>query len=144
MKRISAIATILIVLRQLVATLHGMAHDYLGVGLTPWQQAFVVIVISIAPFVSLVLYWTRYARFGALVLWTSMLSGMLFGIYFHFIAISPDHVSHLPEGDSQGFFIATAILLVPIEAANTVFGWWSWQKLGRRDEINPGSERSGR
>ena len=130
MKHAAAIATTLILLRQFVATAHGLADDWLGVGLNPWQQVFVVIVISIAPFVSLVLYWTRYARQGALLLWTSMLAGMLFGIYFHFIAVSPDHVSHLPEGDAQSLFIATAILLIPVELAAAAFGFWSWRKLG--------------
>ena len=68
MKHAAAIATFLIVLRQAIATLHGMAHEHLGVGLSPMQQAFVVVVITIAPFVALVLYWTRYARQGALLL----------------------------------------------------------------------------
>lgn len=130
MKHAATIATFLIVLRQAIATLHGMAHERLGVGLSPMQQAFVIVVITIAPFVSLVLYWTRFARQGALLLWTSMLAGMPFGIYYHFIEVSPDHVSHLPAGDGQPLFISTAILLIPAELAAAAFGFWSWRKLG--------------
>jgi Na+(H+)/acetate symporter ActP len=129
MKREALIATVLILIRQIVATLHGLAHQQLGVGLNLWQQTFVLIVITIAPLVAMALYWTRYARQGALLLWTSMLAGMLFGIYHHFIAVSTDHVSHLPEGDAQGFFIATAVLLIPAEIVATGFGFWSWLKL---------------
>jgi Na+(H+)/acetate symporter ActP len=129
MNRIALGATALIVLRQVVAQLHGMAHDELGVGLAPWQWAFVYTVIAVAPLVALVLYWTRFASFGALLLGISMLAGMLFGIYYHFIAVSPDNVGHLPEGHGQGFFISTAVLLVPIELAATVYGFWSWNKL---------------
>jgi hypothetical protein len=130
MNRIASIATGIILLRQAIAVLHGRAHEQLGVGLDPWQNAFVMSVIA-APFVAMILYWTRYAQAGALLLGISMLAGMLFGIYFHFIAISHDHISHLPEGDGQGFFIATAVLLVPIELLGTIFGFWSWLTLRR-------------
>jgi Na+(H+)/acetate symporter ActP len=132
MNRIALGATILIVVRQVVAQLHGMAHDELGVGLAPWQWAFVYTVIAAAPILALVLYWTRYAAAGAMLLGVSMLAGMLFGIYYHFIAVSPDNVAHLPEGHGQGFFIATAVLLVPIEIAGTLYGFWSYTRLRPR------------
>ncbi len=128
MKHAALIATGLIVLRQAVATLHGLAHERLGVGLSPAQQAFVVVVITIAPLVALVLYWTRYARQGALLLAVSMLAGMLFGIYYHFIEISPDHVRHLPAGEGQPLFVWTAVLLIPCELAAAAFGFWSWRR----------------
>jgi Na+(H+)/acetate symporter ActP len=129
MNRMALVATAIILVRQVVAQLHGMAHEELGVGLSAWQSAFVYIVIAAAPIAALVLYWTRWARYGALLLGISMLAGMLFGIYYHFIAISPDNVGHLPEGHGQAFFISTAILLVPIELVGTVYGFWSWRKL---------------
>jgi len=129
MKHASLIATAIVLVRQLVAMLHGNAHEQLGVGLSPWQNAFVYTIIVAAPIVAAILYWTRYAAAGALLLGISMLAGMLFGIYFHFIAVSPDHISHLPAGDAQGFFIATAMLLVPVELVGTGFGFWSWSLL---------------
>jgi len=129
MNRIALGATAIIVLRQIVAQLHGMAHEQLGVGLATWQWTFVYIVIVAAPIVALVLYWTRFARFAALLLAVSMPAGMLFGIYFHFIAVSPDNVGHLPEGHGQVFFVITAIALVPIEIVGTVYGFWSWNRL---------------
>lgn len=129
MKHAALIATAIVVIRQAVAVLHGNAHEQLGVGLSPWQNAFVYSVIVAAPIVAAVLYWTRYAAAGALLLGVSMLAGMLFGIFFHFVHVSPDNVQHLPAGDSQGFFIATAILLVPVELVGTGFGFWSWSRL---------------
>jgi len=129
MKHAAWIATAIVVVRQLIAILHGNAHEQLGVGLSPWQNTFVYLVIVAAPMLAAVLYWTRFAASGALLLGASMLGGMLFGVYHHFIAISPDHVSHLPPGDAQGLFISTAILLVPLELAGTVFGFWSWSRL---------------
>lgn len=131
MNRIALGATAIIVVRQLVAQFHGVAHDQLGVGLSTWQWTYVYIVIAAAPILALILYWTRYAAAGALLMGVSMLAGMLFSVYYHFIAISPDNVGHLPEGHGHGFFIATAILLVPIELAGTAYGFWSWRKLRR-------------
>ena len=100
----------------------------------PMVASFVVpaTVIAAALFGALVLYWTRFARAAALLLGISMLAGMLFGIYYHFIAASPDNVAHLPEGHGQGFFIATAVALVPIELAATAYGFWSWRELAPR------------
>ena len=51
---------------------------------------------------------------------------MLFGLYFHFIAVSNDHVRHLPEGDTRGLFVATAILLLPVDSIGAAFGFWNW------------------
>ena len=101
MNKIAAQATVIILLRQVIATLHGMAHRQLGVDLEPWQWAYVWIVITILPLVALAGYWTRWRRQSALLLAVSMLAGMLFGIYYHFIHISPDHVGHLPEGEGR-------------------------------------------
>jgi len=125
----AAIATAIVLVHLVVATLHGGAHDSLGVGLSPWQNAFVWIVIVAAPLVAAAASWTRYRRPAALLLGISMLGALLFGLYFHFIAISNDHVSHLPEGDARGMFIATAILLMPLEAAGSAWGFWNWWRL---------------
>jgi hypothetical protein len=129
MPRIALGATALVVVRQIVAQLHGMAHEEVGVGLATWQWVFVYAVIVAAPILAVVLYWTRWALWGAILLGISMPAGMLFGIYFHFIAISPDNVRHLPGDHSHMFFIATAIALVPIELAATIYAWWSLRRL---------------
>jgi hypothetical protein len=129
MSRIAIGATVLVLLRQIVAHLHGMAHEEVGVGLAPWQWAFVYIVIVSAPIVAVVLYWTRWSQFGALLLGVAMPAGMLFGIYYHFVAVSSDNVQHLPGEHGHGFFIATAVALVPLELACTIYGWWSFRRL---------------
>ena len=128
MRRDAIIATLLVVVHHVIAFAHGEAHTQLGVDLAPWQWAYVYGVITIAPVVATILYWTRWQREGALLLGISMLGSFLFGVYHHFIAVSPDHVSHLPPGDAQGMFVATAILLAVTEAAGTAFGFWSWRQ----------------
>jgi hypothetical protein len=56
MNRFAAAATLLVVVHHLIAFIHGNAHEQLGVGLDPWQQAFVWIVITILPVVAAMLY----------------------------------------------------------------------------------------
>ena len=131
MHAIPAAATGVILINLLVASLHGIAHAQLGVELSLWQQTFVVLVIVAAPLVSLVLFWTRFRRLAAMILFLSMTGALLFGLYYHFVEISPDHVHHLPEGDARGFFVVTAILLIPAEALGALYGLWSWRLLGK-------------
>jgi hypothetical protein len=129
MNRIAVSATFIVLVNMLISYVHGMAHDRLGVDLAAWQWTFVMIVIVAAPLVAAALYWTRWRSAGALLLGISMAGSLLFGLYHHFVAISPDHVSHLPVGDAQPLFVATAILLLPAEAIGAVFGFWSYFRL---------------
>ena len=105
-----------------VVILHGSAHTQLKVGLAQWQTTFVLIVIVIAPLPAAILVWTRFSRFGFGLLAASMAGALLFGVYFHYLAISPDHVSHLPQGDAQGTFRLTALLLALTEAIGLAIG----------------------
>jgi amino acid permease len=129
MHAIPAAATGVILVNLLVASLHGIAHVQLGVELSLWQQAFVVLVIVAAPLVSLVLFWTRLRKIAAMTLFLSMSGALVFGLYYHFVEISPDHVHHLPEGDARLFFVVTAVLLIPVEALGALYGLWSWRLL---------------
>ena len=105
------------VLAHLIVNIfHGQAHTRLGVGLSNWQQLFVLAVILIAPLVALVLSFTRYARAGLWLLLVSMLGSLIFGSVYHYIIISPDHVAHLPAGEARGLFRVTAVLLLITEA----------------------------
>ena len=102
--------------------LHGQAHDKLSVGLSSWQNIYVLVVIAIAPLVAMVLLWTRYSHTGLLVLVVSMAASLIFGVVYHYVVISPDHVSHLPPGDAQGLFRTTAGLLILTELFGVVVG----------------------
>lgn len=115
-------ATWLVILHAAINVAHGLAHGNLGVALSPAQKLFVSLVIMAAPILAAILCWTRWSRAGALLLALSMAAACAFGIYFHYVAISPDHVSHLPAGASQGLFRVTAALLAIVEAAGAVMG----------------------
>ena len=56
-----------------------------------------------------------------------MAGALVFGVYNHFVASSPDHVSHVAVVASGGWVIVfqvTAALLVIIEAFGCLVGGW--------------------
>lgn len=118
--RIAWVVTLVVVAHLVVTLFHGQAHTKLGVGLANWQQAYVFVVILIAPLVALVLSWTRSARVGVWLLLGSMLGSLIFGAVYHYIIISPDHVAHLPPGEARGLFRVTALLLLVTETVGVV------------------------
>jgi len=115
--RKTCISVAIIVLAHLIVNvLHGQAHTNLGVGLSNWQQIYVIVVILLAPLVAFGLSLTRYLRLGLWLLLVSMLGSLVFGACYHYVIVSPDHVAHLPLGDARGLFRITALLLLITEA----------------------------
>jgi len=114
------VLTITVIAHLIINLLHGRAHTELGVGLTSWQQLYVITVILLAPLIGLALSWTRYARAGLWLLLVSMLGSLIFGACYHYIIVSNDHVAHLPPGDARGMFRVTALLLLLTEALGVV------------------------
>ena len=53
-----------------------------------------------------------------------MAAALVFGIYWHYVAVSPDNVAHLPDGPLQGLFQLTALLEILFEAIGVVVGLW--------------------
>lgn len=115
MNRNSLYGTAVVLGHGIVATVHGLAHQHLAIDLTPAQKVFVLVVITLAPLVSMLLLWTRLRRTGAILLLLSMLGSLIFGVLNHFLIISPDHVQHLAMGDWRFPFQLTAGLLVITE-----------------------------
>ncbi|HEU4872008.1 MAG TPA: hypothetical protein VFT44_02840 [Pyrinomonadaceae bacterium] len=123
-----AAVPVTVIAHLIVNLLHGRAHTELGVGLTSWQQFYVIAVILLAPLIALLLSWTRYARTGLWLLLGSMLGSLIFGVCYHYIIVSSDHVAHLPPGDARGLFRATALLLLITEAAGVVLAAMALRK----------------
>lgn len=122
MLRNRILGTVAVLAHLVVMMLHGQAHDKLSVGLSSWQNIYVLVVIAIAPLVAMVLLWTRFAYSGLLLLVVSMAASLIFGVIYHYVVVSPDHVSNLPAGDAQGQFRMTAALLVLTELFGVVVG----------------------
>ncbi len=93
------------------------------------QETFIVVVIGLGPLVAAVLLWTGYARLGAVILTGSMAAALVFGVYYHYVAVSPDHVEHLPPGDAQGLFRASALFVGASQAFGIVVGRWGIRRL---------------
>ena len=110
---------------HLAATLwHGSAHTQLAITLPPEKNAFVYIVILIAPIVAATLVWTRHLLVGVWVFLLSMLGAFLFGAYHHYVLISPDNIGHLSGGSAEahGHFIASAAAIALLELASALYG----------------------
>lgn len=112
----------IVLLHSLVTAIHANAHTRLTIVMSLWQNAFIFIVIVALPVIAGFLIWRR-ARYGFQLLAFSMFGSLLFGGYYHFIALGPDNVASLPEHSWSMPFYLTAILIALIEAAGTVIGF---------------------
>jgi len=101
--------------------LHSAAHVKLGIFLPSiLANAYIVVVLFVAPIVAAGLLWTRRARAGAWLLFWSMLGSLLFELDNHFMVMSPDHVSQVPDDLWGHIFQMTAIATALLEAAGCV------------------------
>lgn len=109
-----------IVFHFVIVVLHSVAHKVLSVKAAPAQLAFIVPVIIVAPVVAGVLL-SKFNTAGLVLLTASMMGSFVFGVYYHFIADTIDHVAHVaflePVFWSQ-MFQGTAYLL----AISELFG----------------------
>ena len=122
MTRIAITALVVI---HLAATLwHGDAHTRLAIDLPPAKNIFVLVVILAAPIVAAGLVWTKYSSIGLWVFVISMLGALLFGVYHHYVMISPDNVHHLPAGNPEfhSQFISSAAVIALLELASALYG----------------------
>jgi len=101
---------------------HGLAHWELRVGLAPSDSIFVIVVVLILPLVAMGLLWTTETRFGFILLSLSMFGSLLFGLYHHFLVMSPDHVRSQPPNRWGLEFVLTAYGLFITEAVGTYIG----------------------
>ncbi len=121
--RISAV--VIVWLDLAVNVIHALSHIGANIWLSFWGNTFVVVVILIAPLVSLFLLHTaRLERLGALQLFLSMLAAFLFGVWNHFLLPGSDNIGHVPPGVWQQPFQVTAVLLTILQAAGAAIGLW--------------------
>jgi hypothetical protein len=106
----------------LVNIVHGLAHRHLHVGLAPLASIFVIVAVLIFPLLAMGLVWRARERLGLILLSLSMFGSLLFGLYQHFLAVSPDHVRLQPRSPSGITFVLTAYLLLITEAIGTYVG----------------------
>ena len=125
------LAFMAIIAHALVGSLHAAAHQVLGVQISPLQLVYIILVITVAPLVAGILFWKRMKTEGGLLLVCSLAGALFFGVFNHFLAISPDHVSRvaeLPQKTWTLVFQITAVLLALAEA----FGIWAGMRVLKR------------
>ena len=103
----------IIALHFLIVVLHSVAHEILTVKASAAQLAFIFPVIIAAPLIAFFLL-LKFEKAGAWLLAISMAGYFFFGLYYHFIAHTIDHVGHvagLQPAFWSAMFIVTAYLL---------------------------------
>lgn len=110
---------------HLVASLwHGNLHSQLSINLSLWQTLFVLVVILVAPIVAAALVWTRFVSIGLWLFSLAMLGSLLFGVYHHYVMVSPDNINFLPGTDSASHhqFALSAGAIALLELASALYG----------------------
>ena len=106
----------------LISLAHGVAHSRLHIEMNLWQTAYILLVITLLPLISGFLLWRAASPRGFLLLLASMLGSLLFGGYYHFIAVGADNVASLGSHSWAQPFQMTAVLLAITEAAGVLAG----------------------
>ncbi|MFQ4142660.1 hypothetical protein [Chlorogloeopsis sp. ULAP02] len=135
MQRIIRYATITVIMHAIVVVLHGLAHEKIPVPLSTLQSLFVVSIIVLAPIAAMILLWASFQQVGSWLLLSSMVGAFLFGVYNHFIAISPDHISQIPFTGWGVLFHITAILLFLTEGLGSAVGAWALSTLKQTEQV---------
>jgi len=123
-RKILRYSTIAVLLHAAVTAPHAAAHAGADARLSPAGNAFVALVIVLAPFVALALMRFGRPREGALLLFAAMLGALLFGIINHFVLPGPDNVAAVAEAWRSTFWFTSALLVVT-EAAGVAVGVWA-------------------
>ena len=118
------IALVVVGIHFIVVVLHSIAHQLLSVNASPAQLAFIVPVIIVAPVVAGVML-PKFEKLGTVLLTLSMIGSFVFGLYYHFIADTIDHVAHVAQLEPHRWsqmFLATSYLLAISELLGAVVG----------------------
>lgn len=136
------VITALVIVHLIANVWHGNAHTQLAIGLPPVKTAFVFVVILIAPLVAAVLVWTRYVSIGLWVFLLSMLGALFFGVYHHYVMVSPDNVGHLPDGsgESHSQFISSAAVIALLELASALYGAFCLRSQRAHSRVAPNQD----
>jgi hypothetical protein len=132
--KIAQYGTVIAVIHAIAHSLHGLAHQEIPVPLSLLQTIFIGTVILLAPILAAVLLWTNFHRIGGWLLLSSMAGSILFGIYNHFIVISPDHISQVSILGWGLLFQITAILILIVDGLGAAIGLWSLKSMQQKQQ----------
>ncbi|MBH8563975.1 hypothetical protein I8748_17595 [Nostoc sp. CENA67] len=133
--KIAQYGTAIVVIHAIANGLHGLAHIEIPVALCVLQSSFVGIVIFLVPIIAAVLLWTQFYRIGSWLLLGSIAGSLLFGIYNHFLVVSPDHVSQVSLAGWGLFFQVTAILILIVDGFGCWIGIWALKAIQQPEKV---------
>ena len=128
MERITKYAILIVSLHFLLVVIHGLAHQIIPIPTSILQYLFIIPIIVIAPVVAMVLLQRKLFDAGMVLLFGSMLGALVFGIYNHFLVISPDHIDQIPATNWGKAFQITAFLLMISEILGVSISLWGLRK----------------
>ena len=115
-----------------VVAVHGLAH--LALGVLPESAAdwiFIGAVIYLAPAAVIFLGRAVRGRVAAALCLVGLAGSLAYGFHHHFVAISVDHVDHLPAGGAWAqVFRVTAIGQALIDLAGAGVASWALVRGG--------------
>lgn len=135
MEKPTKYATVIALFHFVLVGIHGVAHLIIPVPLSILQYLFVISIITVAPIVAVVLLQKQSYDIGMALLFGSMLGALVFGVYNHFIVITPDHISQIPATNWGKAFEITAFGLMISETLGTGIGLWELTKKEKLKEI---------
>ncbi|HJT27695.1 MAG TPA: hypothetical protein VJ784_09830 [Pyrinomonadaceae bacterium] len=124
MRTLKKIALAIVAIHFVVVVLHSIAHQLLSVNASPAQLAFIIPVIIVAPVVAGFML-PKFEKFGTVQLTLSMIGSFVFGVYYHFIAETIDHVAHVAQLEPHRWsqmFVTTSYLLAIFEMLGGIVG----------------------
>jgi hypothetical protein len=92
------------------------------------------IVIFPIPIIAAVLLWTQFYRIGSWLLLGSMTGSLFFGLYNHFIVMSPDHVSQVSFAGWGLLFQVTAFLILIVDGLGCGVGIWAIKTIQKGEQ----------
>ena len=98
------------------------------VELSSFGNAYVIIVITVAPLLAAVLLFTPKREFGSLLLAGSMFGSFIFGFWYHFLSTTSDNIAEV-KGSWHSTFVWTAVLLAMIESSGTLAGIMAYRQV---------------
>ena len=132
--KIAQYGTTIAVIHAIANGLHGLAHVEIPIPLSLLQSLFVGIVVFLTPIVATILLWTQFDRIGSWLLLSSIAGSLLFGIYNHFIVMSPDHVSQVSFAGWGLLFQITAILILIVDGLGSGVGLWALRNMQQKEQ----------
>lgn len=133
--KIAQYGTAIVLMHAIAHGLHGLAHEEIPVPLSLLQSLFIGIVIVLTPIIAVVFLWTPFYRLGSWLLFSSMAGAIVFGIYNHFIVISPDHVTHVSFAGWGLLFQITALLTLIIDGFGCWISAWALKTLQQSEQV---------